>query len=116
MIDYIETIIIPYVESYREFLINPDQATLVIMDNFKNQVTSTVNNLLEVHNIYVYLILLQPIDVAVNKLGKDFLKRRFEQWYSGEVTKQLQGAADIASVELQPIDQFHARPKECCSV
>ena len=50
MIEYIETIIIPYVESYREFLNDPDQAALVIMDNFKGQVTSAVNNLLEVHN------------------------------------------------------------------
>ena len=78
MIEYIETIIIPYVESYREYLNDPDQAALVIMDNFKGQVTSAVNNLLEVHNIYVCLIpantmnLLQPMDVAVNKPAKDF--------------------------------------------
>ena len=118
MIEYIETIIISYVESYREFLNDPDQAALVTMDNFKGQVTSAVNNLLEVHNIYVCLIsantmdLLQSMDVAVNKPAKDFLKQRFEQWYSGEVTKQLQGAADIASVELQPIDFSMASVKE----
>ena len=80
MIEYIETIIIPFVESYREFLDDPNQSAVVIMDNFKGHVTTAVNNLLDAHNIYVCLIppittdVLQPMDVAVNKPAKDFLR------------------------------------------
>ena len=67
------------------------------MDNFKGQIlTDSVNSLLEANNIRVALLpanatdLLQPMDIALNKPAKDFLKRRFEQWYSDEVTKQLE--------------------------
>ena len=34
---------------------------------------------------------LQPMDLLVNKPAKDFLKWHFEEWYSGEVMKQLDG-------------------------
>lgn len=43
------------------------------------------------------------MDVSVNKPAKDFLKRRFEDWYSGEIMKQLEGR-DIESAQLQPIN------------
>ena len=74
MIECLETIIIPYVESYREFLSNSDQFAVVIMDNFKGQVMSTINDL----TIFAYVCLilanttnlLQPMDVAVNKATK----------------------------------------------
>lgn len=45
---------------------------------------------------------LQPMDISVNKPAKDLLKRKFEDWYSGEIMKQLEGS-DIESGELQPI-------------
>ena len=92
-------------------------AALVIMDNFKGQITDSVNSLLELNNIHVALLpanttdLLQPMDISVNKLAKDFLKRKFEQWYSDEVTKQLEGAEDIESVEIQPVDMCTAAMK-----
>ena len=50
------------------------------------------------------------MDIAVNKPAKDFLKLRFEQWYSDEVTKQL-GVEDIESVEVQPVDMCSAAMK-----
>ena len=118
IIEYIETIFVPYVKSYREFLNNPDQAALVLMNNFKGQVTTAMSNLLEAHNIHVCLIpanttdLLQPMDVPVNKPAKDFMKRRFEQWYSSELTKQLWGVDNIASVDLEPIDFCMVSVKE----
>ena len=45
------------------------------------------------------------MDILVNKLAKDFLRRRFEDWYSQQITitKQLQGS-EIESVDLQPIN------------
>ena len=106
MVEYIEEIIIPYIESKRADV--GDKPALVIMDNFKGQITSTINSLLEAHDIHVCLLpanttdLLQPMDISVNKPAKDFLKRKFEAWYSDEVIKQFCGK-DIDSVELQPI-------------
>ena len=46
--------------------------------------------------------LLQPMDLSVNKPAKDFLKRRFEDWYSQQLAKQFEGR-DIESTDLQPI-------------
>ena len=46
MKEYIKEIIIPYVQHQREF-IEDDTPALVIMDNFKGQVTTSINDLLE---------------------------------------------------------------------
>ena len=104
MVQYIEHIIIPCVEKQREML--GDKPALVIMDNFKGQVTTKINDLLEANNIHVCLLppnttdTLQTMDISVNKPAKNYLKRRFEQWYSDEVMKQLTGEADIESKPL----------------
>ena len=55
MIDYINEIIIPYVERQREFF-GEEKAALVIMDNFKGQITPAINSLLEENNIDVCLL------------------------------------------------------------
>ena len=93
-------------------------SALVIVDNFRGKVTTPVIRLLEEHNIHVCLLppnttdLLQPLDIAVNKPAKDYLKRRFKDWYSSEVTKQLQGISDIESAVIQPVDLSMAAIKE----
>ena len=43
------------------------------------------------------------MDLSVNKPAKDFLKRKFEQWYAEEINNQLQGE-DLEMSTLQPID------------
>ena len=54
MVQYIEKIVVPYVECQRDIV--GDKSTQVIMDNFKGQTTSTVNSILEAHNIHVCYI------------------------------------------------------------
>lgn len=54
MLQYIENIIVPYVEKVRE-VVGTEKAALVIIDNFKGQITTAVNNLLE-QNILVCLL------------------------------------------------------------
>ena len=91
---YVEHIIVPYIKNVRENVGN-DKAALVIMDNFKGQVTESVLKLLDDHNILVVLLppnttdQLQPMDISVNKPAKEYLRKRFEEWYSMKVMKQL---------------------------
>ena len=79
-----------------------------MMDNFKGQITSTVTELLDANNIHVCLLppnttdQLQPMDLSVNKPGKDFLKRCFEDWYAEQVTTQLEGR-NAESTDLEPV-------------
>ena len=107
MVRYVKNIIIPYVRRTRGGF-DDNTPALVIMDNFKGQITTSVTDLLETNNIHTCLLppnttdLLQPMDVSVNKPAKDFLKRRFEDWYAHELAKQFAGR-DVESTDLQPI-------------
>lgn len=114
-LQYIRNIIFPYVESQRDnFEGNP--AAIVIMDNFKGQITAAVTELLESKDIYVVLLppnttdLLQPMDLTVNKPAKEFLRKKFQHWYSEKITSQLQG--DTSECELAPVDMSLAVMKE----
>ena len=87
MIQYVHNIIVPFVELTRESLgEDEDKAAVVIMDNFKDQVTPAMTELLERHHIHSCFIptnttdRLQPMDVAVNKPAKAFLKEQFQNW------------------------------------
>ena len=116
MIQYINNIFVPYVEQMRQ-LFNEDKPAVVIMDNYKGQITETMTELLERHRIHTCLISanatdrLQPMDILVNKLAKSFLKKKFEMWYSDQVTQQLEGL-DMDTVAVEPIDLSMGMVKE----
>ena len=55
MIQYVNKIIIPYIERTRESFVD-DTPALVITENFTGQVTSSVTDLLESNNIHVCLL------------------------------------------------------------
>ena len=79
MIRCVRNVIIPYVRRTRGGF-DDNAPALVIMDNFKGQITTSETDLLEMNNIHMCLLppnttdLLQPM----NKPAKDFLKRWFE--------------------------------------
>ena len=108
MVQYIENIIVPHVEATCASL-GENIPALVIMDNFKGQITSVITKLLEDNSNHVVFLppnmtdSLLPMDLSVNKPVKDFLKRHFEEWYSEEVMKQLDGKEDEAT-EIQLIN------------
>lgn len=112
MHQYIEHVILPYVHSVREALFEETTPGLVIMDNFKGQVTANINSFLEENHLHVCLIppnttdLLQPMDVSVNKPAKSFLKNKFSAWYAEQLLEQLEANGDVPldQVELDPID------------
>ena len=53
---------------------------------------------LDSHNINVLLIppnftdRLEPLDLSVNKAAKDFLRKKFREWYTRQSCVQLDGA------------------------
>jgi len=112
MHQYIEFVILPHVRLIRETLYEETMPSLVIMDNFKGQVTASINNLLEVNNLHVCLIppnttdLLQSMDISINKPAKSFLKNKFSQWYADKLLQQLEDNDDVPlnQIELDPID------------
>ena len=94
MIEYIEKIILPYINGWCSQIEDNSRAALVILDNFKGQTTPAVNKLLEDNNIHVSLLpsnttdRLQPMDLTVNKPVKAFLKHKFEECYFEQIGKQ----------------------------
>ena len=46
------------------------------------------------------------MDVSVNKLAKDYLKKQFDEWYSKMVMEQLDAKdmEDLEGAEIQPIN------------
>ena len=111
MLQYIDHVILPFGESMRG-KIGDDKAALVIINNFTGQVTESVMSLLESNNVCVCLLppnmtnVLQPMDIAVNKSAKEFIKGQFEQWYAEVVIKQLdrKDRDGLETAEIQPVD------------
>ena len=111
MEEYVDNIILPYVEKVRE-KVGAEKAALVIMDNFKGQTTTKITNRLEENNILISWLppnmtdRLQPMDISVNKPAKEYLKKEFEDWYSEQVMQQLDGKDmdDLESTKIQPIN------------
>ena len=89
MKEYIEHIIVPYVDCKRKALkLTPNHPALAIFDVFKGQQTEDVIRMLEENNIHVVSIsancidCLQPMDLSVNKSMKEFMRTKFREWYS----------------------------------
>ena len=77
---YIQLVIVPYVQEKRKQLELADsQSALVILDEFKGQITNEVLSLLGQNNIEYVIVPpnctdhLQPLDMSINKPVKDFL-------------------------------------------
>lgn len=83
-----------------------DHPALVLFDNFKGQCTTELLTTLD-NNINVVLILanctdhLQPLDISVNKAVKEFLRGRFQEWYSKQMCSQLKGEKERSPIDLR---------------
>ena len=81
-----------------------DYHALCIFDNFKGQLTDDVLQLLKQSFIDAFFVpqnctdQLQPLDLSVNKSAKEFLRGKFQQWYSDKIFDQRED--DSA---LQPV-------------
>ena len=94
MIQYVENIILPYVKRVRQDLGNEETPAVVIMDNFKGQITEKITSLLQDNYIRTCLLpanttdLLQPMDLTVNKPA-----RLFKEEIPGVVLRGGDGAS-----------------------
>ena len=105
---YITKIIMPYIaETKRKFSIPLNHPALLLFDNFKGQCTEKLLKLLDSNNIDVVLIppnctdRLQPLDLSVNKAAKEFLRRKFQNWYATKVCAQLDGKEEKEAIDLR---------------
>ena len=119
MLKYIRDIITPSVDRVREEL-GDRKSALVVINNFKGQITPAVNAALDDCDIHVVLLppnttdRLQPLDISVNKPAKDFIRGKFQEWYSNKVMHQLSDLdrEDIHTAEIQPVDLSMAVMKQ----
>ena len=109
MIDYIELVIVPYMTQKRTQLgLDLKHTELVILDEFKGQITSRVLNLLQSNDLMHIIVppnctdWLQPLDVSVNQAAKQFLQSKFENWYADNIVAQKNIDKDIEPVEMKP--------------
>ena len=94
-------IILAYIRRMREVLGQESAPAIIIMDNFKGQITDQIVQLLSDNNVHVVLIPLNctdqllPMDLSVNKPAKEFLRSKFSDWYSEQVRQQIDDVDDI---------------------
>ena len=107
MIQYINELIVPYVDRKRDNLgLDCDYPAVAILDYFKGQLTQGVTQVLKDNNIHSVLILtaytgeIQPMDISVNKVVK-FFHAKFSEWYAEQVTEQFYNGDDDPVDDLQ---------------
>ena len=112
--EYIKLILLPYVRQTRKDLSLPENhPALVMFDRFKGQCTKGIISLLDDNHLRLAIVpanctdRLQPLDVSVNKPIKEFLRRKFQQWYSEEVRRQIDSGkavkVDLAMSIVKPL-------------
>lgn len=112
MLEYIEGVIVPYVEAVRENLpvAQINQPALAIFDVFAAHRSEKVLSALKKANIrYVFVPAgctdeLQPLDQTVNKKYKELLKTEFQNWYSEKVRQKLENQKPGENIGLVDID------------
>ena len=106
--EYINNIIIPYIQRKRkELKLSPSHPALAIYDEFKGQLTPGIFSLLEANQVFVVKVppnctdRLQPMDLSVNKAVKEFLRKKFQNWYSSEMESLCRTNGGFTPVDLR---------------
>ena len=78
----------------------------MIIDVFSGQMTDPIINKLKENNIKPTRIpanmtnLFQSLDLTVNDSGKAFIKKKFTEWYSFSISKQLEEGKSIEDIDV----------------
>ena len=103
----VEKIILSYITQVRTKAGTPHQYALVIIDVFKGHTGERLHSVLEENKIVLVFVpnnctdVLQPIDLSVNKPFKDHLRKCFAEWYSQQVSTQLEDGTPVDNVWLE---------------
>ena len=99
-------IILPYIQGECEKLESVDQIALLIFDVLRGQTTDKVLKVLEDNNILATKILpnmthlFQPLDLTVNKVAKDFMKKKFSKWFSRQISIGLENGQELQDIQI----------------
>ena len=104
---FLKEVINPYVKHQRQLLkLSTNQKALVIMDVFTGQMTTAVLEAFKEANVCIVNVpanmtkFYQPLDLTVNGYAKRFLKRKFNEWYSGQVKAQLDNGVSLDDIHV----------------
>ena len=107
-IKLLKEIIVPYVEKERIALgLESEQKVLVVMDVFTGQMTAEVSKIFEESNILVTNVppnmtkFYQPLDLTANGSAKRFMAKKFNGWYSDQITEQLESGKALEDVDVK---------------
>ena len=113
-------IIFPYLEKVKVNLKYPkEQLSLIIMDTFKGQDNEAVLELCRKNNCEVIIVphnltnKFHPLDITANKPAKSFISNSYNDWFSQQVSQQLEKGirpADVkVSLNLTELKVMHAK-------
>ena len=104
-IRFTENILVPYITKLREEIGSADQPALLVMDEFRGQMSDPVQAWIPQDSGCSCISAgatdkLQPLDLEVNKATKDFLQDRFHHQYAELVMKQFWDQEDPNKVQV----------------
>ena len=121
MCDYINNVIVPYVENVREHLplSRGDVSALCIFDMFKAHQVSDFKELMTKNNIRMQCVPtgctseLQPLDLSGNDEFKKHIKNELSNWYAWQVQSELESGKPLEAIQidlkLSTLNPVHAR-------
>ena len=74
---------------------------------FKGPMTTTLLQKIASNNIQSVKVpsnlthIYQPFDVTVNDATKQFMKRKFEDWYPGQIVTEMNKGTDVEEIDVQ---------------
>ena len=106
-IELFEKVIFPYLKQAKASLKYPkEKMSLIIMDTFKGEDNDVILDLCEKHMCQVVIVphslsnKFQPLDIAINKPVKSFISDNYNEWFSKQVSQQLEKGMQPADVKL----------------
>ena len=109
MIEYLDTVLIPYVvETRQELELADDHPALALFDVFAAHRSNEVLSKLRANNIHVHQIFvpasckgeLQPLDVGINGDFKQLMKDSFSRWYSDDVRAAMDEGQSVSDIKV----------------
>ena len=103
-----DKIIISYVKKEWERLkLEPSQPALLILDVFSGQMTTSVTGKLAENHVKCVKVpanmtdIFQLLDLTINRSAKFFMKKKYTEWYSLEVMKQVDSGKNEEEIEVK---------------